>query len=120
MAAPDNGDQCQCVLASTIDEHGCKHCPQNWKHWYELDLEGPIHGDNCLCIDTSIPTTKAPETTAQVTTTRAVASTIKTITTAAPTIIPTNQSGDNLSRSDAKSLVVSSALVGILAIATLL
>jgi len=73
LAAPTNGDQCQCIQntatttkptassPTTAASANCWTCPSGYTHWYDLGLPQP--SDPCECVLNSAPTAAASKTT---------------------------------------------------------
>jgi hypothetical protein len=105
MTAPDNGEDCQCVLASNYDSHGCLACPANFAHWYDAGLTASGNGDKCQCVDVhtqGVTTTAGPTTTVKLTTKAPV--TTKAVTTLTP---GSQQAGGNNAKSASSSVTAS-------------
>ncbi len=118
------------MLASDYDAHGCRYCPEGYKHYYELGYSAPSHYDKCLCIDkhgehehehdatptpttedgehetTEAPTPEAVETSAP-TFQSTLAATIKALTTSNSPVAGKSDSGENKSVSNAGAIVAS-------------
>ncbi len=139
MDDSDNGEICQCVKPSEIDDHGCRYCPAGFIHHYDDPVPQGVNRCECYEDPNYVPptttTTEAPTTTTttaapttSTTSAPTLATTIKaTTTTKIPTKAPvttaapgTNQNGDNNARSSSNSLTASMfQLVGTLLVAIL-